>query len=159
MDQVKVSVCMIAYNHQTYIAQALDSILAQKTNFPFEIVIGDDNSTDDTGKICQEYAIRYPGKIRYHLREKNLGMMPNFITTLYECQGTYIALCEGDDYWIDETKLQTQADFLDAHPDHSLCCHNHFLLYPEKMVPVGLQDHYNGGVPDRSFLSYDKLFF
>lgn len=138
MQKAKVSVCMIAYNHQAYIAQALDSILAQKTNFPFEIVIGDDNSTDDTGRICKEYAERFPGKIRYHLREKNLGMMPNFITTLGECEGTYIALCEGDDYWIDDSKLQTQADFLDNNPDHSLCCHNHYLLIKEKLVPVGL---------------------
>ena len=113
-DNIKVSVCMIAYNHQEFISQALDSILQQKTNFPFEIIIGDDNSKDDTGKICRAYAAKFPGQIKYFHREKNMGMMPNMIDILNCCDGKYIALCEGDDYWTDEKKLQTQADFLET---------------------------------------------
>jgi len=134
---MKVSVCMIAYNHQAFIAQAIDGILAQKTGFPFEIVIGDDNSNDDTEKICRSYASRFPGMIRYIRRDKNIGMMPNFINTLQACTGTYIAICEGDDYWTDEHKLQQQANFLEANPAYSLCCHNHFVLTKEKLIPAG----------------------
>lgn len=136
-NTMKVSVCMIAYNHQAFIAQALESILTQKTNFPFEIVVGDDNSNDDTATICESFAARFPGKIRYYRREKNIGMMPNFIETLQACGGQYIAICEGDDYWTDENKLQRQADFLDIHPDYSLCCHNHFVSTKGKMIDGG----------------------
>ncbi|MGQ0739701.1 MAG: glycosyltransferase family 2 protein [Bacteroidota bacterium] len=134
---MKVSVCMIAYNHQEFIAQAIESILAQKTSFPFEIVIGDDNSKDDTGRICESYASKFPDKIKYYQREKNLGMMPNFIETLYACDGKYIAICEGDDYWTDEHKLQEQADFLEAVHDYSFCCHHHFVLAKNKLAAAG----------------------
>ncbi len=119
---------MIAYNQEDFIAAAIDSILKQKTAFPVEIVIGDDNSKDRTGEICADYAARFPGRIKYHRREPNLGMMPNFIKTLGECDGRYVAVCEGDDFWTDENKLQTQVDFMEAHPEASLCCHNHSVL-------------------------------
>lgn len=128
---------MIAYNHQEFIAQAIESILAQKTDFTFEIVIGDDNSMDDTSTICESYASSFPGRIRYYRREKNMGMMPNFIETLQACDGKYIAICEGDDYWMDEHKLQSQADFLETSPDYTLCCHNHYVLTKNKLVPAG----------------------
>ncbi|MBK8809914.1 MAG: glycosyltransferase [Acidobacteria bacterium] len=124
----KVSVCMIAYNQEKFIGQAIESILRQKTDFRFEIVIGDDDSTDGTGAICNDYAGRFPETIKYIRREPNVGMMANFVATLMACDGDYIALCEGDDYWTDERKLQIQADYLDANPDTALCCHNHFVL-------------------------------
>ncbi len=127
-EQIKVSVCMIAYNQEDYIGEAIESILKQKTTFAVEIVIGDDNSKDRTGEICELYAARFPDQIKYHRREPNLGMMPNFIKTLGECGGKYIAVCEGDDFWTDETKLQRQVDFMEAHPEVSLCCHNHAVL-------------------------------
>lgn len=125
---------MIAYNHQAYIAQALDSILMQKTNFLFEIIIGDDGSKDDTRKICESYVVRYPGKIRYIHHPQNIGMMPNFIGVLESAKGKYIAICEGDDYWTDDSKLQYQADFLDAHPAYSMCCHLHYVLTKDKLL-------------------------
>lgn len=133
----KVSVCMIAYNHEAFISQALDSILAQQTRFPVEIVIGDDNSRDRTGEICLSYVAKFPDIIRYHRRNPNLGMMPNFIATLQQCRGEYIAICEGDDYWTDNNKLQLQADFLDANPGYSLCCHNHEVLTKGELVKAG----------------------
>ena len=119
---------MIAYNQEDFIGEAIDSILRQKTTFPVEIVIGDDNSKDRTGEICEDYAARFPAQIKYHRRDPNLGMMPNFIKTLGECDGKYIAVCEGDDFWTDDSKLQRQVDFLEAHPEASLCCHNHSVL-------------------------------
>lgn len=121
---VKVSVCMIAYNHEKYIAQAIEGVLMQVTNFDYELVIGEDCSTDNTRAICLDYQRRYPDKIRLLLREKNLGMMQNFVQTLNACTGQYVAMLEGDDYWTSPRKLQTQADFLDAHPDFSICAHN-----------------------------------
>jgi glycosyltransferase involved in cell wall biosynthesis len=132
----KVSICTITYNHQQYIADALDSFLQQRTNFPFEIVIGDDGSKDDTERICRDYASRYPGIIRYHRREPNMGMMPNMIQTMEECEGKYIAICEGDDFWTDPEKLQLQYDFMEAHPGHSLCCHLHSVLTKGKLMPM-----------------------
>lgn len=131
----KVSICMIAYNHQEFISQAIESILAQKTTFPFELVISDDNSSDNTGKICAAYALKFPDKIKYCSREKNIGMMPNMIDTLQSCVGDYIAICEGDDFWTDENKLQIQADFLNEHSDYSLCCHLHSVLNENRLIP------------------------
>jgi glycosyltransferase involved in cell wall biosynthesis len=133
-EKIKVSVCMIAYNQEDYISEAIESILMQKTDFPVELIIGDDHSKDRTGEICARYAARYPDKIKYHYREPNLGMMPNFIRTLSECDGKYIALCEGDDFWTDENKLRQQVDFMEAHPEVSLCCHNHSVLADGEMI-------------------------
>lgn len=116
-----VSVCVITYNHKPYIAQTLDSILAQKTNFDFEIVIGEDKSTDNTRVICQMYAAKYPNIIRLLDTTGNLGVVPNFIRTANACQGKYIAVLEGDDYWIDDYKLQKQADVLEQDVNRTLC--------------------------------------
>jgi glycosyltransferase involved in cell wall biosynthesis len=116
-----VSVCVITYNHKPYIAQALDSILSQKTNFDFEIVIGEDVSTDNTLAICQDYAKRYPQIIRVLDTTQNLGVVPNFIRTANACRGKYMAVLEGDDYWIDELKLQKQADILEKDDQITLC--------------------------------------
>lgn len=124
----KVSVCMITYNHEPYIAQAIEGVLMQETDFPYELVIGEDCSTDNTRKICEEYAIRYPDKIRLFAREQNLGISRNFIETLKACNGEYIALCEGDDYWISSNKLAAQVRFLDLNPDFSGVTHSAFLL-------------------------------
>ena len=121
---VKASVCMITYNHEKFIAQAIESVMMQKANFDYELVIGEDCSTDRTRDICVAYKEKYPSKIRLLLRKKNLGMMPNFVQTLEACPGQYIALCEGDDYWTSPQKLQKQVDFLDSHPDFAICSHN-----------------------------------
>lgn len=125
---------MIAYNQEDFISEAIESILMQKTSFPVEIVIGDDHSPDKTGEICASYAAKYPDKIKYLRRDPNLGMMPNFIKTLGECEGKYIAVCEGDDFWTDENKLQQQVDFMEANRNVSLCCHNHSVFANGEMI-------------------------
>jgi len=117
---MKLSVCMITYNHERYIAQAIESVLMQKTNFAFELVIGEDFSTDRTREICISYKRRYPEKINLILNEKNLGMIPNFVNTVHQCKGEYIALLEGDDYWTNPYKLQKQVDFLENNPDYGM---------------------------------------
>jgi glycosyltransferase involved in cell wall biosynthesis len=116
----KVSVLMITYNQQEYIGQAIQSVLMQKTDFAFELVIGEDCSIDGTLEICQTYQQKHLGQIRLLTHENNLGMTRNFLSTLQQCHGEYLAILEGDDFWIDPLKLQKQADFLDTHPDFAL---------------------------------------
>jgi glycosyltransferase involved in cell wall biosynthesis len=127
---MRVSVMMIAYNHEKFIAQALNSILTQHVNFDYEIVVGEDNSTDRTREILVEFHRRHPQCIVPLLRDKNMGAIRNMGATLAACQGTYIALLEGDDYWTDPYKLQKQADFLDSNPTSAMCCHRVQLLDP-----------------------------
>jgi len=121
---MKVSVHMVTYNHEKFIAQAIEGVLMQETDFPYELVIGEDCSTDGTREIVIDYAQRCPNKIRALLREKNLGMRENGRRTREACRGEYIALCEGDDYWTDPHKLQKQVDFLDTHPRYAFAFHN-----------------------------------
>ena len=118
-----VSVCMITYNQENYISQAIEGVLMQKVNFPIELVIGEDCSMDNTRSICLEYKKKYPNIIKLLLPENNMGMMQNFIATMQACTGKYTAFCEGDDYWIDPLKLQKQVDFLESNIEYSLCFH------------------------------------
>ena len=122
--QVKLSVCMITYNHEEFIAKALESVLMQKANFEFEIVIGEDCSTDKTREILLGYKAKYPDKIRLILNNKNIGVQRNFCNVFGSCRGEYIALLEGDDYWTDPDKLQKQVMFLESHPDYVACYHD-----------------------------------
>ncbi|MCF6132678.1 glycosyltransferase family 2 protein [Flavobacterium wongokense] len=123
MKEVKISACIITYNQQDYIKDCLEGAVSQILDYDYEIVIGDDCSTDNTFKICQEYADKYPDKIRLLPRDKNLGMAKNWSATIQECHGKYIAMCEGDDYWTDSGKLQKQLDFLESNPDYVLSFH------------------------------------
>lgn len=116
-----VSVCMITYNHEPYITEAIEGVLMQQTTFPIELIISEDCSTDNTRKKIKEYADKYPDIIVADLPEKNRGMMKNFHHCMSQAQGKYIALCEGDDYWTDPLKLQKQVDFLEANPEYGLC--------------------------------------
>ena len=118
-----VSVRMITYNHEKFIAQAIEGVLMQKTNFPFELIIGEDCSTDRTREVVVDYANKYPEIIKPILHEKNVGAKANSKAVREACVGKYIAICEGDDYWIDSLKLQKQVDFMENHPDFSMCCH------------------------------------
>jgi glycosyltransferase involved in cell wall biosynthesis len=120
---MKLSVAMITYNHERYIGQAIESVLCQKVNFEYEIVIGEDRSTDGTRAIVQDCQRRYPDRIFPLFREGNVGAMQNFAETIAACRGEYVAFLEGDDYWTSADKVQRQVDFLDAHPDCAIACH------------------------------------
>ncbi len=115
---------MITYNHSAYVAQAIDGILMQQADFDFELVIGEDFSTDNTRAICEDYASKYPQIIKLLPAEKNLGMMPNFVRTLKACKGLYVALCEGDDYWTDKNKLKIQIENLQKNSKYSFSFQN-----------------------------------
>ncbi len=116
----KVTVVIVTYNHEAFIAEALESVLMQKTSFDFDILIGEDASTDKTKDILESYREKYPDKIKPVYREKNLGLVKNFADLLLRARGEYLATLAGDDFWTDEYKLQKQADFLDKHPEYSL---------------------------------------
>ncbi len=119
----KVSVLVITYNHERYIEQAVRSAIAQKANFDYEIVVGEDRSTDRTREILLRLADENPGRLRLLLRPQNLGMGANFADAYANCRGEYVALLEGDDYWSDPQKLAKQVAVLDAHPEYSGCAH------------------------------------
>lgn len=133
----KVSVAIITFNHEQFITQAIESVLIQETNFDYEIIIGDDYSTDKTREILDYYQNKYPNKITTLLWDKNLGFWGknNLIRTLQRCQGQYIALLEGDDYWTDPHKLQKQSDFLDSHSDCSICFHGVLKIFENDIHP------------------------
>ena len=123
-DTPLVSVDCATYNHEPYIAQALDGFLMQKTNFPFEVIVHDDASTDHTAEIIREYEARFPKIIKpiyetdnqYSKHDGSLGRI-----MAAACKGKYIAFCEGDDYWTDGNKLQMQVDFLEGNPEYGMC--------------------------------------
>lgn len=119
-----VSVWMITHNHERFVAHALESVLCQKRFFGIEIVISDDASEDRTAEIIGEYAARHPDLFRFKKRSKNVGVVRNYVETLLDCQGKYVAFLEGDDFWTDPQKLMRQVQFLDANTDHVICCHN-----------------------------------
>jgi glycosyltransferase involved in cell wall biosynthesis len=126
-NNIMVSVVCTAYNHEAFIRSALDGFVMQKTNFPFEVLIHDDASTDGTADIIREYAEQYPEIIRPILQTENQYSKKIPITNeiiLPKARGKYVAFCEGDDFWTDETKLQKQVDFLEKNPDYVACAHN-----------------------------------
>jgi glycosyltransferase involved in cell wall biosynthesis len=119
-----VSVAMTTYNHKEYIAEALESALFQKTDFNFEIIIGEDNSSDGTREIVQTFFKNHPERIIPIFQTYNIGGNANFESVLNRCRGKYITILEGDDYWTSPLKLQKQFDFLENNPDYSTCFHN-----------------------------------
>lgn len=129
-EDIIVSVCCITYNQEKYIGQALDSFIMQKTNFKYEIIVHDDASTDNTAKIIREYEEKYPNLIKpIYQKENQYSISPQkvVLNALEKSQGKYIALCEGDDYWIDENKLQIQVDYMEEHPNCSFTFHNAYI--------------------------------
>jgi glycosyltransferase involved in cell wall biosynthesis len=127
MDKIPiVSVCMITYGHEKYIEQAIEGVLMQKCDFEIELIVANDSSPDKTHQIISKIIENdsRASLIKYFKHEQNIGMMPNFLFALKQCKGKYIALCDGDDYWTDENKLQKQIDFLDNNSEYIGCFHN-----------------------------------
>lgn len=121
-----VSVCMITYNHEKFIAAAIEGVLVQEVDFEVELIIADDASTDCTGEVIQSYIDSHPrgSWIKYTRHPYNKGMMGNFIWALGQCKGGFIALCEGDDFWTDSLKLRRQVEYLMSNLEYSLSFHN-----------------------------------
>ena len=125
-SEITVSVCMITYNHERFIKQSVISVLEQECDFEIELIISDDCSTDSTKEVINDLLQNHPNssRVKYIRHQKNIGVMSNFIHALKRCKGKYIALCDGDDYWTDVKKLQTQVKFLEANSDYIACFHN-----------------------------------
>lgn len=122
--QIDVSVIVPVYNHEKYISKALESILIQKTKYKYEILIGDDCSSDASKDIIRKYEKEHPDAIRAFYRIKNIGATKNGYALYMAARGRYIALLEGDDYWCDENKIERQVNFLEAHPEYIGVAHN-----------------------------------
>lgn len=119
-NTITVSILMPTYNHEKYISQAIESVLAQKTNYPYELLIHDDCSTDSTLAIAQNYATKYPDKIKLFTEKENQGLMKSYKRLIEQSNGKYLAILESDDYWLDKNKLQIQIDFLESNPDYGI---------------------------------------
>lgn len=119
---------MLVYNHERFLRQALESVLMQQTNFDYELIIGEDCSTDHSKSIIEEYNKKYQGKMHVIYRETNIGAAKNLIDCLLKCSGEYIAFLEGDDYWTDNHKLQKMVDYLEKNPQYSAAAHNYKIV-------------------------------
>ena len=154
-ENPKVSVCIITYNHSLYLETCLKNIVEQKVDFIFEVILGEDHSTDNTARIVEKYADAYPKLIKAFIRPKNVGPKTNFLHCFLQCKGEYIVYIEGDDYWTNQNKLQKQVDFLDQNPIASACFHNAEILFedgsnkPNQII----------NTPDQANWTYTKDFF
>lgn len=134
-EEIKVTILSITYNHEKYIKQMLDSLIKQKTDFKYKVLIGDDASTDDTANIIRQYADEYPEIVVPVLREKNIGVHRNLYDLLSKIDSDYIAYCEGDDYFLTSDKLQKQVNFMNANTNCSLCFHPVKVFYENNEYP------------------------
>lgn len=138
MTDIKLSIVCLTYNHIKFIRQALQSFVMQKTTFDFEVIVHDDASTDGTTDIIREFAEKYPSIIKPVFQTENQWSKGISISKTFvypKISGEYVALCEGDDYFIDENKLQKQVDFLEAHPDYAICFHPVLVHWDDNRLP------------------------
>lgn len=147
MDKILVSIHCLTYNHEKYISEAIESFLMQKTNFKFEILIHDDASTDKTPEIIKEYQKKYPELIKPIFQKENQYSKGVSVSrpNIERAKGKYFAICEGDDFWTDKDKLQKQVDYMETHPECSLCVHaGYTVLTGGKMRPYHRPNNGNG---------------
>lgn len=140
VNNIKVSVCIVTFNHEKYIRECLESIVTQKCNFKFEVIVGEDCSTDNTKAIIQEYIDKYPDIVKPLFHKKNVGASDNYFATHNLAIGEYICHVDGDDYAL-PGKLQAQADFMDKTPDCNICFHRVKLLFPDGNIKDDLIDY------------------
>ncbi len=150
-NDIVVTICCTVYNHEPYLRKALDGFVEQKTNFPFEIVIHDDASTDNSAAIIREYCEKYPHLFYPIFQEENQyskGVRVSRTFVYPHVRGKYVAICEGDDYWCDENKLQMQVDYMEAHPTCSMCVHDTAIINPNGDF---IGKYLNGSRRDRDY--------
>lgn len=153
-NQIMVSICCITYNHEKYIRQALDGFLMQKTNFKYEIIIHDDASNDRTADIIREYEKKYPEIIKpiYQVENQLKKGIKGSLIAYNHAKGKYIALCEGDDYWCDENKLQMQVDYLENNKDCTFCFHN------AKIYDMKTNKFYKWNLENKMFKKKNRIY-
>ena len=153
-----VSVKMITYNHRPYIARAIEGVVKQETEYPFELIIGEDCSTDGTMKIVLEYQKKYPDIIRVITSDKNVGMKKNSCRTGKACRGKYIAFCEGDDYWHRPDKLQKQVDYLERHLECGMVFADCDVYYNRSKKFIRSFNHHNGFCSPKN-LNFEEIIW
>jgi glycosyltransferase involved in cell wall biosynthesis len=157
----KVSIVCVTYRHEKFISQAIEGFLMQKTSFPFEIIIGEDYSPDKSRDIIKSYQDKYPERFVAIFRDKNIGPAANLVDLLSKVSGEYVAICDGDDYWTDEMKLQKQVDFLDKNLDFSMCCHFIKQIFEDKSEPekqLSPFDYISKQSKDKGFMEFRDFF-
>lgn len=139
-NEIVLSIIVPTYNHEDYIVEALNSIKAQQTKYKFEVLVGEDKSTDKTREILKKYELDNPGLLKVFYRDENMSKLPigNFMDLRYRARGKYLITLEGDDFWIDEKKIEKQIMFLESHPDAVAVSH--------KCVVVGQDSKPNGEI-------------
>lgn len=137
MDTPLLNIVMVTYNQENYVSQAIESVLMQITYFNYVLIISDDYSTDRTGIICQHYQKMYPDRIVLLTGDRNLGMATNYWRAFSNCTAKYIAILEGDDYYIDPRKLQEQVSILESNSEYGIVHSNYELLYEDGKKKIG----------------------
>lgn len=161
-QDIKVSICCITFNQEDYIKDALDSFLMQKTNFKYEIIIHDDASTDNTVRILKEYKQKYPDMIKLILQKNNQYSLGKevFPNTFNIAKGKYIAICDGDDYWTDENKLQIQVDYMESNENCTLCAHSFNYVDKNRSIIESVNRYkHNTRCSERDIIIGDGGFF
>lgn len=161
-QDIKVSICCITFNQEDYIKDALDSFLMQKTNFKYEIIIHDDASTDNTVRILKEYKQKYPDMIKLILQKNNQYSLGKDVlsNTFNIANGKYIAICEGDDYWTDENKLQIQVDYMESNENCTLCTHSFNYVDKNRSIINSINRYkHNTRCSERDIILGDGNFF
>lgn len=154
MNKIQVSVICTNYNKGDWIADAIESFLSQKANFTYEILLIDDASTDHSVDVIKKYAKKYPDKIHAFYNNKNLGITKTWIKICKEAKGKYIARCDGDDFWIDEKKLQKQVDVLEKSKDSLWCSTDYSIATPDGVITH--QAAFEEGLVQKAH-SYEKM--
>ena len=149
MENPLVSVCMTTYNHEAYLAQAIEGVLSQQTDFGVELVVGEDCSTDGTRAVCERYAARYPDRIRLVTSGENVGWRANYRRTFEACRGKYVAYCDGDDWWSDPRKLQMQVEVMESDATCGMCYTsvNEYMQASGELLPD----------PDRHYTDFENM--
>ncbi len=158
LDHPVVSIRCLAYNHEQFIEQCLDGFLMQETSFPFEIVVHDDASTDSTAIIIHKYEVRFPHILKpIYETENQLSKADGSLTRIicHAVRGQYVAVCEGDDFWTDPTKLQKQYDYMEQHPECALCTHNTIM----HNLQTGVDHPFFDWTEEVHVLSLEEIFF
>lgn len=166
-EEPLVSVIMIAYNHEALIDEAIRSVMLQKTDFPVELIIADDASTDGTAKKAEKWRQKYPERIKLIRRTENKGLQENFLDAYSHARGKYVAICESDDHWCSSKKLKREVDFLEKNPGYSVCFHrvvNHYadthtksLSNPHQKKHLTLEDLAKGNVITNLSVMYRRI--
>ena len=156
-----VSIICVTYKHEKFIEKALNGFVSQITSFPFEAIVAEDCSPDGSRKIIKKFEKKFPNIIKPIYRNKNIGMMANYIDALKKIKGKYVAICDGDDYWIDVNKLQKQVDFLERNKDYSMCCHPVKIVYLDRSKSdtiVKPLEHASCEAKKNGYLTFNDFF-